>query len=256
MGRAGIFASRGRAKTVGWYGGYYKLARFQNCDYHVALTDDIAQHIVAQGVDPSRVEIIHTYADIPSEPALPRSTFDTPDDVPLLLALARLHEKKGLDVLLEALVRVPEAYLWIAGAGPLEGELKDLTAKLGLEARVRFLGWRTDRGALLKAADICTFPSRYEPFGTVMVDAWAAGTPLIAAAAQGPKAYVKNEVNGLLIPIDDVTALADAIERLIADDTLRTHIVDGGRTTFESDFSRRAFVERSMTFYRKVIGSG
>jgi len=67
---------------------------------------------------------------------------------------------------------------------------------LGLESRVRFSGWRDDRAALLAAADICVFPSRYEPFGTVTVDAWAAKRPLIAAAAQGPKAYVTDGTDG------------------------------------------------------------
>ena len=92
----------------------------------------------------------------------------------MALALARLHEKKGLDTLLDATAKVPGLYVWIAGEGPLEAELKAHCTRLGLDDRVRFLGWRNDRGALLAASTFVAFPSRYEPFGTVTVDAWAA----------------------------------------------------------------------------------
>ena len=85
-----------------------------------------------------------------------------------------------------ALAELPGCIAWIAGDGPLEADLKALAARLGVADRVRFLGWRTDRGALLAAADVCVLPSRWEPFGTVMLEAWAAGTPLVAAASQGP----------------------------------------------------------------------
>ena len=115
----------------------------------------------------------------------PRSA--TPAGATVLLALSRLHEKKGLDVLLRALAELPGCVAWIAGDGPLEADLKALAAKLGVADRARFLGWRSDRGALLRAADICVLPSRWEPFGTVMLEAWAAGMPLVAAASQGPK---------------------------------------------------------------------
>ena len=90
-----------------------------------------------------------------------------------------------------ALAELPGCIAWIAGDGPLEAELKALAARLGVADRVRFLGWRTDRGALLAAADVCVLPSRWEPFGTVMLEAWAAGTPLVAAASQGPAALIR-----------------------------------------------------------------
>ena len=80
-------------------------------------------------------------------PPLRRADFDTPDDVPLILALGRLHPVKGFDVLLRALVDVPNAYLWLAGEGPLKDGLQRQMRELGLESRVRFLGWRTDASA-------------------------------------------------------------------------------------------------------------
>src|SRR5690606_28632923 len=139
----------------------------------------------------------------------------TPEDAPLLLTLGRLHPSKAQDVALAALARLPGAFLWIAGAGPLEAALKAQAHALGVHERVRFLGWRDDPSALYAAADICLFPSRYEPLGNVVIQAWAHGLPVIAAASQGPAALIAEGEDGLLVPIDDADALAAATRRLI-----------------------------------------
>ncbi len=253
MGRAGQFAVREhRARSIGWYGGYYKLTRFAQCDWHVGLTIDLLRHIRAQGVAEDRSGIIHTYADFTGAEPVDRVSLSTPADAPVALALARLHEKKGLDTLLEAAATLPDLYVWIAGDGPLEAKLKAQSTALGLDARVRFLGWRNDRGALLAACDVVAFPSRYEPFGTVMVDAWAAGRPLVAADAVGPAAYVKDGRNGLLVPKNDPAALAAALARIIYDPSLGRQLAEGGRRTYEATFTKAAYQRDALTFYARV----
>lgn len=254
MGRAGQFAPKAyRSRSIAWYGGYYKLARFTNCEWHVGLTIDLLRHIREQGVAEDRSAIIHTYADFTGSAPADRAALNTPADAPVALALARLHEKKGLDTLLDATAKVPGLYVWIAGEGPLEAELKAHCTRLGLDDRVRFLGWRNDRGALLEACDVVAFPSRYEPFGTVTVDAWAASRPLVAADAVGPAAYVKNEINGLLIPKNDVDALATALSRVITDKDLAARIVAGGRESYEAQFNKAAFQRDSQAFYERIL---
>src|SRR5690606_1877815 len=125
MGRAGEFAPASfRSRSIGWYGGYYKLQRFTNCEWHVGLTKDLLRHIREQGVPENRSAIIHTYADFEGAAPADRAALDTPADAPVALALARLHVKKGLDTLLEATANVPGLYVWIAGEGPIEAELK------------------------------------------------------------------------------------------------------------------------------------
>lgn len=255
MGRAASLVPRTDIPTIGWFGGYYDLKRYRTCDYFVGVTRDIARHIVAAGAPAKRTRAIHTFAELDDAPAVDRAGLGTPAEVPLLLALARLHRKKGIDTLLQALVDVPEAWLWIAGEGPLRAELVALADRLGVKDRVRFLGWRDDRGALLRAADVCVFPSRYEPFGTVMVEAWQTGTPLVAAAAAGPKAYVEDGRNGLLVPIDDAAALAAAIRRVLADAGLRGAIVEGGRRTYEAEFTRERIVAAYLDLYREAASS-
>lgn len=253
MGRAGTYANQSlRERNVGWYGGYYKLSRFNNCDHHLAVTGDLVRHIVDQGADPRNVGLIHTFAEMDSAPPVPRSEFDTPEDAPLLLALARLHWKKGLDILLNAMAKLPGTYLWIAGDGPLRDPLETEAKLLGVHERVRFLGWRNDRAALLAASDVCVFPSRYEPFGTVIIEAWAAGVPLVAAKAQGPRAYVRHERNGLLVEVDDIDGLARAVHRVLNEPNLRMEIIRGGDRTYQERFTRDVFVRDSLEFYDKV----
>ncbi|MBI1361828.1 MAG: glycosyltransferase [Alphaproteobacteria bacterium] len=256
MGRAGQFAPASqRARAIAWYGGYYKLARFENCAWHIGLTKDLLRHIRDQGVREDRSGIVHTYADFTGERPADRAALSTPADAPVALALARLHEKKGLDTLLDATAKVPDLYVWIAGEGPLEAELKAHCTRLGLDDRVRFLGWRNDRGALLAACTFVAFPSRYEPFGTVTVDAWAASRPLVAADAVGPAAYVEDGINGLLIPKNDPDALAAAMSRILNETGLAAKLAEGGRAAYEAQFTKKVFVRDSLAFYERVIAA-
>ncbi len=253
-GRAARLAQRDPAcRNIGWFGGYRQMKDYRACDDFIGITPDLMRHLAEAGADPARTARIHTFADLPAAAAVPRASLATPDGVPLLLILARLHPKKGVDTLLEALAQVPGAFLWIAGEGEERARYEALAQTLGLTDRVRFLGWRNDRAALLAAADICVMPSRYEPFGTVMAEAWSAGTPLVTAAAQGPLAYVKDGENALMVPIDDAPALAAAIGRLIGDPALAARLAAGGRRTFEQSFTAAAYVRDTLCFYRAVL---
>ena len=152
--------------------------------------------------------MVNTFGTMPDAAPVDRAALATPADALVLLVLARMHRVKGIDTMLRALVEVPGAVLWLAGEGPARAEYARLAAQLGVAGRVRFLGWRDDRKALLEACDICVLPSRYEPFGTVIVEAWATGRPLVATMADGARQYVRDGENGLLCPIDDPSALA------------------------------------------------
>jgi glycosyltransferase involved in cell wall biosynthesis len=255
MGRAGMFArSENRTRNLGWYGGYYKLSRFAHCDWHAGVTDDIAAHIRASGAAPDRVVTLKTYANIgPTGVPVSRAEFATPEGAPLILALSRLHVKKGLDVLLEALVGLPGAYLWIAGSGPIEADLKARCTALGLDDRVRWLGWRTDRGALLAACDVVAFPSRYEPFGTVTVEAWAARRPLVVADAAGPKATVTPDVDAVLVPRDDVGTLREGLRRVISDPAFAARLVAAGEAAYARDYTAQAFAGAALALYRRML---
>ncbi len=243
MNRAARHAPKGPWARIGRLGGYYNLKYYKGFDELVANTEDIAEWIVGQGWPAGRVRCIPNYAAAPAEAApVPRASLSTPEDAPLLLAMGRLHEAKAHDIALQALTRLPEAFLWIAGSGPEEARLKAMVTALGLDGRVRFLGWRTDASALYRTADVCVFPSRYEPLGNVVIQAWAHGLPVVAAESQGPKALIEDGKDGLLVPVDDPEALAGGVRRLLTETGLGEQLARRGARRVELEFSEAAVV--------------
>src|SRR5205814_1624597 len=200
--------------VIGWMGGYYNLKYFATADYLIGVTPRIRDYIVERGVAPQRAFVCHTFGTMPDAPPVSRASLGVPQDALLLLTLSRLHPKKGIDTAIRALARLANAHLCVAGDGPKQAKYETLARELGLSDRVHFLGWRTDRKALLQACDICLLPSRYEPFGTVIAEAWSMRRPLIAALADGARQYVRDGENGVVFPIDDAEALARCVTQI------------------------------------------
>lgn len=243
-----------RYLVVSRLGGYYKPGHFENSDYFTTITPDIRRFLIDNGIDGSRVRHINNFAETETAARpVPRASLDTPDGAPLLLAMGRLHEAKGFDVLLDALLYVPDAWLWIAGEGPLRAGLEKQCADLGLSGRVRFLGWREDRAALFATADIFVFPSRYEPFGTVFVQAWAQNVPLVTTASEGPAQYVTDGIDGLVVPVDDAPALGTAIRRVAESPDLARSLAAHGQERYRADFTREQTVAAYLAFYHEIL---
>lgn len=253
MNRASRYAPRGPWKIVGRLGGYYDLKYYRACDYLVCNTPDLLRHCVERGWPEDRVDYIPNFSPVMDVKPVARRNLDTPEGVPVLLVLARFTEVKAIDVALRALVDLPTSFLWLAGEGELEPELRVLAESLGVSARVRFLGWRNDRESLLAAADVCVVPSRYEPFGNVVINAWQAETPIVAASSQGPSFLINHNENGLLVPIDDPVALSRSINVVLADSALQRRLVSGGRASIEASFSEREVVDSYLALFEKLL---
>lgn len=252
MGRAASIAPQG---SIGWFGGYYDLKRFRRCRHLVAITPHMRDDMIARGADPAHLSLIPTFAALDPTPALSRESFGTPAGARIVLCLARLHPKKGLDTLLDAIAAMPEGtHLWLAGSGELEGALRAQAERLGIAGRVHLLGWRTDKGALLRAADVLAVPSRYEPFGTVVIEGWAAGVPVVAAAAIGPAATIADGETGLVVPIDDAPALASALGRALDDAPLRAAITAQATAELGRRYAREAVVAAYLALYARLQG--
>jgi glycosyltransferase involved in cell wall biosynthesis len=241
-----------RFARVGRLGGYYDLKYYRACDHLVGNTEDIVDWIRAQGWPAERVHYLPNFVDATPAAPIDRAALATPEDAPVFLALGRLHQNKAFDVAIAALTDVPGAHLWLAGAGPLEADLKDQARRLGVEARVRFLGWRDDAPALIAAADAVLCPSRIEPLGNVVIEAWAHGRPVVAARAKGPAALISDGTDGLLVPVDDSRALASAMARVAASPDLRALLAEGGRAAHRDRFAEAAVVARWVEFLGKV----
>lgn len=254
MRRAASLTPPGTASrpVIGWFGDYEELRHFAHCSHFVGVTPGLLSHIRANGIAAEASAYLPTFSSVPAEKLLDRATLGAPPGATILLTLSRLHETKGLDTLIQALPLLPDCHLWLAGDGPEATTLHALARSMGVADRTKFLGWRTDRGALLRAADICVLPSRYEPFGTVILDAWSAQTPLVACASAGPAATITDGVTGMLTPINDPAALAAAINAIIANPTLRQTLTANGHAAHASQFSRRAVTDSWLAYYRNL----
>lgn len=239
--------------VISWSGGYYpvdKLAR--GATHFVGNTPDILRHFRDGGIAADKTSLQTTFPMLDTaQKAADRASLDTPAGAPLLVTLARLHVKKGLDTLFKSLVPLPGYFLWLAGDGELEAELKTLASTLGIADRVRFLGWRKDRAALLGAADMLVVPSRFEPFGTVLLEGWAMKKPVVATA--WPHTVIENEKTGLTMPIDDGEALTAAIRRAWEDKALAARLVAAAHAKFEAEYSPEVSTRRMIALYEDLI---
>ena len=238
--------------ALGWFAGCAKMKYYAACDFYMGITHEIVAYIKAQTEKPERVFLTHTFGTLPSDAPLTRADFNIPEDKPIVLLLARMHFEKGVDVLLHA-AREVDGYFLLAGEGPERDAYHKLAERLGVMERVRFLGWRRDRAALLDLADVCVLPSRHETFGTVMAEAWGKGVALIASKTPGPKQYITHGENGLLFEIGDAAGLASALQALLQDNDLRERLVAGGRRTYASGFSKEAVVSSLLQAYEEIL---
>jgi glycosyltransferase involved in cell wall biosynthesis len=249
MNRASSVCPEGDFVQVGRLGGYYDLKYYRTCHHLIVNTADIADYVVRSGWEAARVHHLPNFAARQEGYPLPRASAATPEDAPLALAMGRLHPSKGFDILLTALAQVPHLYLWIAGEGEERAALEECAAALGVAGRVRFLGWQEDVAPLLAAADMLVSSSRHEPLGNVVLEAWAAGVPVVATSSEGPRALLAEGETGLLVPVGDADALAGAMRRLIDDRDLAEALGTGGRAHWQAEFAEA----RVVALYRAFL---
>jgi glycosyltransferase involved in cell wall biosynthesis len=233
-------------------GGYYDLKYFRRADWLVANTPDIREHIRRSGWPPERVEVLPNFVDARPAPPVDRSSLGVPDGAAIVLALGRLHRNKAFDVLITAIARVAEVHLCVAGDGPEREALVALAQHCGVGERVHFLGWREDVAALLATADLLVCPSRHEPLGNVIIEAWAHRRPVIAAASQGPRQLIHDGIDGVLVPVDDSEALAATLRNLIDDRDRAAGLAARGRAAYEAGYTEAAVVARYREFFRRI----
>ena len=251
--RAAAMMPTGNFVRIARLGGYYDLKYYKGCDHLVGITPDIVEHCIAGGWPRERSHVIPNYVEDRSAPPHERAALDTPADAPLLFTLGRLHRNKAFDTLFQALAALPGAYLWLAGDGPERAALERLARELGIAERVRFLGWQEDPAPYFAACDVYLVPSRHEPLGSVILEGWMARKPMVAAASQGPRWLVEDDVDGLLVPIDDAPAMAAAVQRLIDEPETAARLVQAGRAKYEAGFVEAVAVKRYLALFEQVL---
>lgn len=172
---------------------------------------------------------------------------------PIVLTVARLHPQKGLRYLIAAAARVPQATFVLAGDGPERRALETQVAELGLGERVIFLGHRQDIPHLLAGCDLFVLPSLFEGLPLSILEAMAAGKPVIATAVGGTGEAVTHGVTGLLVPASDPAALAEAIQTLLADPSRARRLAAAGQVRVQQEFSAETMVQRVTHIYTEIL---
>jgi glycosyltransferase involved in cell wall biosynthesis len=178
---------------------------------------------------------------------------DVDDRARHVISIGRMDSWKGFDLLVRAFAacadRRPDWKLTILGDGPERPRLESLAKELGVEARVRLPGTVADPTPFLRRADLFVLSSRFEGFPNALLEAMAAGLPVIATeCASGPKLIVRHGVDGLLVPSEDATALAHAMATLLDDEPRRLRM---GKSA--TDVTKRFDVKRIMESWETVI---
>ena len=188
----------------------------------VAVSKRVEDDAIAEGIRPDRIVQIANGIDIqkvdPAEVLRVRDGLGVQSGDLVLLSVGRLMHQKGHIILLRALSMVlaesPNISTMIAGEGPLKDELQAETVQLDISDQVKFLGMRDDIPVLMSLADIFIFPSRFEGMPNSVLEAMGYGLAVIATDVQGVDELIRNEENGIIVPVEDTAAISRAILRL------------------------------------------
>lgn len=241
------------ARTVGRYLAVSRGVAHQLRDeFHIPQEK---VEIVRNGIDVSRYEQARLDAEQHDETRDGRRALISGANRPVVLTVARLEKQKGLPYLIDAIPHVPGVSFALAGEGPDREALEAQAVANGIRDRVMFLGRRDDVPTLLASADLFVLPSLYEGLPLSIMEAMAAGTPVIASDIGGNNELVVPGTNGLLVPPRNPTALADAIKALLADPTRAAGFAANAQAQArrEFDFSRSA--DRVSAIYDELLAA-
>jgi glycosyltransferase involved in cell wall biosynthesis len=176
------------------------------------------------------------------------------EGAPTIGAIGRLSPEKGFDVLLRALARLPSARLLLIGEGPERPALEALASELGLGDRLQLLGWQPDPNEWFSRFDLLAVPSRMEASPPlVALEALMAAVPVVAAAAGSIPEAIVDDRTGVLVPVDDAAALADAIGSLLADPPRRRRLGQAGRERVLAGFTAARMAAGYESLYAELL---
>jgi glycosyltransferase involved in cell wall biosynthesis len=228
----------------------------------IAISAEIGARLRAAGVPESKLRLVHSAVDAPAcQPvwsrAQFRAAFNVRDDELAVVCVAQFIPRKGHATLLEAwpvvLEAIPSARLILFGQGGIERELRNQAERLGIAAKVNFAGFRTDLKAYLGHADLLVHPALREGLGICLLEAQAAGVPVVASRAGGIPEAVADSVSGLLVPPQEPLALAAAVTELLRNPGERTRLGTGGRAHIAQHFSLEALVSGNLRVYEELL---
>lgn len=228
----------------------------------ICISEGIAEVLRSAGVPPARIRVVRSAVEAapwrqPESRGAFCAEFGLPRSALLIGVVAQLIERKGHRVLFEALRRLAPPpgtlSLVVFGQGPRRAALEQQVRDTGLTGVVRFAGFRHDLPRWLGCLDLLVHPALMEGLGVSLLQASAAGVPIIASRAGGMPEAVRDGVNGLLVPPGDAGALAAALAQLIEDQALRRALGAAGPRLIEAEFSPEAMMEGNLRVYQQLL---
>jgi glycosyltransferase involved in cell wall biosynthesis len=223
----------------------------------ICVSADSRQRQIRNGVPAGRTTLIYNGIDVArfasgSAAAAWRALPDVPPGSRLILSTARLDEQKQPMAAVEAFARIaaefPEVHLVLTGRGPLEEATRTAAARAGVEGRVHLVGHQSNVPDWLAAAAVWLLPTLGEGFSMAVIEAMAAGCPIVSTRCAGNNEVLEDDVNALTVPVRDVDALAGALRRVLSDPSLAARLAAAARTT-AARYSLDGVVDRHLESY-------
>ncbi|WP_425619267.1 glycosyltransferase [Anatilimnocola sp. NA78] len=247
--------SRTRQRVERWLAPLIKM--------HICVSQSVADfYQKTVGISRDKLDVIPNGVDVERfAQALPvdRSSLPVPANRRLLVAIGRLERQKGHDWLLPILAKafeeLPEQELLLVGDGPDRGRLQQQASELGIGDRVHFLGWRSDVPELLRGADLLLLPSRWEGMPNVLLEAMAAGLPVLTTRVEGTTEILGPLATEQSVAVGDSAAFEDAIVRLCQDRVLSAELGQSNRERVLASFSLAVMTQAYEQIYMRLMKS-
>jgi glycosyltransferase involved in cell wall biosynthesis len=220
-------------------------------------------NVEVKKIPKQKVELLHNWIDVERFSGTHgrghrlRERWNIPREACVIGSVGRLGAQKDYRSLMRAaphiLCKHPQTYFVIVGEGDEREALERLTDELQIREAIRLPGFMSEVEQAYSAFDIFTLPSIYEPFGLVILEAMASGCPVIATRVGGIPEIIRDEVDGILVPPQNPELLARAINRLIADDRLRTRLAEAGKESVHAGFAKSRAIRRLEEEYEKAV---
>lgn len=230
-------------------------------DVIVAVSQSTAKNLIKLGVPENKIKVIYNGFDFSEWETIPNGRKPRPDGGELLY-VGQIEPRKGIDILLSAFKLVlkskPEATLSIIGEDMVEGgrltnKYRKMAEELGISKSVAFKGYMMDVTPEYMNKDVFILPSRVEPFGRVLVEAMSAGLPVVASDVGGIPEIIPDEDKGVLVPVDNHQALAEAVLKVLDAGGRASMMAKNGRKYVMENFSMERQISSYMDLYRKTV---
>jgi glycosyltransferase involved in cell wall biosynthesis len=256
----GVFTDRIRLKTL------FQKTACRLADRVVANSTAVRDWLINLGLKENHIEVIPNGIAVPAEPPQCldfklRRQLEIPPSAPVIAAVCRLNQNKGIEYFLESAAAVsrwfPEARFLIVGSSYFDPQykprLESLAAQLNLGDRVIFTGERNDVPQLLQEINLSILPSLSEGLSNALLEAMAAGLPVVATNVGGNPEVVQHGRTGLLVPARDSAALGQAIIRILESPELARQFGKAGFERVRNHFSLTATVRRTENLYLELL---